>query len=152
MRKGQYPGNGLAPVCLVIAALVCLGMGGLGEREIVTKIPKPDRFFNVELIDAEDVSFSLREFSMEGLTLLPVTAGKAHISLDFAEISEARLSLQGENVSATVTFKNGFSQDFFLDPNLSFFGLTDWGKLNLKAGDVRRITFKEQVTHAQGAD
>jgi hypothetical protein len=55
-------------------------------------------------------------------------------------------------VLATVTFKNGFSQDFFLDPNLSFFGLTDWGKLNLKAGDVRRITFKEQVTHAQGAD
>ncbi len=152
MRKGQYPGNGLTPVCLVVAALVCLGMGGLGEREIVTKIPKPDRFFNVELIDAEDVSFSLREFSMEGLTLLPVTAGKAHISLDFAEISEARLSLQGENVTATVTFKNGFSQDFFLDPNLSFFGLTDWGKLNLKAGDVRRITFKEQVTHAQGAD
>ncbi|HDQ39877.1 MAG TPA: hypothetical protein ENN39_02450 [Desulfonatronum sp.] len=142
----------MALVCLAVAALMCLGMGGLGEREVVTKIPRPDRFFNVEVVDVEDVSFSLREFSMDGLTLLPVTAGKAQISLDFAEITEARFYLQGDRVQATVTFKNGSSRDFFMEPDLSFFGLTDWGKVNLEAGDIRRITFKEQVTHPPAAD
>lgn len=139
--------RGVVPVFLVMAALLCLGMGGLGEREVLTKIPKPDRFFNVEVVDAEDVSFQLREFSMGGLTLLPVTVGKAQISLDFAEVSEARLYLQGAHVLASVRFKNGTNKDFHLDPDLSFYGLTDWGKLNLKAKDIRRITFKEQVAH-----
>jgi hypothetical protein len=139
--------RGGAPVFLAAAALLCLGMAGLGEREVITKIPKPDRFFNVEVVDAEDVSFLLREFSMDGLTLLPVTVGKARISVDFAKISHARLYLQGEHVLASVQFKDGTSRDFQLDPELSFFGLTDWGKLNLKARDIRRITFKEQVAH-----
>ncbi len=134
----------LIPACLLLAALLCLGMGGLGEREVVTKIPKPDRFFSVELVDAEDVSFQLHEFSMEGLTLLPVAAGKAQISLDFAEIREARFFLQGDKAKAVVDFQNNTSQEFSLDPDLSFFGLTDWGKVNVKAGDVRRITFIEQ--------
>lgn len=146
MRGARLMGRA-APVLLVMAALLCLGMGGLGEREVLTKIPKPDRFFNVEVVDAQDVSFLLREFSMDGLTLLPVMEGKAHISLDFAEISEARLYLQGEHVLASVQFRNGTSKDFHLEPDLSFYGLTDWGKLNLKAKDIRRIIFKEQVAH-----
>lgn len=153
MRKGRpWPLQRMACVFLAIMALFCLGMGGLGERDVVTKIPKPDRFFNVEVVDAEDVSFSLREFSMEGLTLLPVTSGKAQISLDFAEIEEARLYLQGEQVLARVSFKNGSGHDFFLSPDRSFFGLADWGKVNIKAKDIRRITFKEHVKHPQAAN
>lgn len=152
MHETRRAGYGPALIFLVVVALLCLGMGGLGEREIITKIPKPDRFFNVEVVDAEDVSFSLREFSMEGLTLLPVSVGKAHISIDFAEISEVRFFLQGDRVQAVVDFKNGSSRDFYLDPGLSFFGLTDWGKVNLEAGDIRRITFKEQITHPRAED
>lgn len=143
------PMTRLVPACLVLVALLCLGMGGLGEREVVTKIPKPDRFFTVELVDAEDVSFRLREFSMEGLTLLPVEAGKALVSLDFAEIREALFLRQGDKIKAVVEFQNNSSMEFFLEPDLSFFGLTDWGKVNVTAEDVRRITFIEQAPGPQ---
>lgn len=126
---------------LLVAAWLSLGMGGFGDTEVVTKIPKPERSFLVELIDAEDVSFFLRDFSMDGLTLIPVSAGKAEISLDFAEILEARLYLQDDRVLVRVTFQNQSSRDFHAQPNLPFFGLTDWGKLKILARDVRRITF-----------
>lgn len=149
MSARQRPMSRLVSGCLLLAALLCLGMGGLGEREMVTKIPKPDRFFSVELVDAEDVSFQLREFSMEGLTLLPVAAGRALISLDFAKIREARFFLHDDKVRAVVEFQNSSSQEFLLDQDLSFFGLTDWGKVNIKAGDVRRITFIEQGVNPQ---
>ncbi len=126
---------------LVLVSWFCLGMGGLGDEEVVTKIPKPERSFLVKLVDAENVSFELRDFSMDGLTLIPVTAGKAQISLDFAEITEARMYLQDDQVMARVTFRNDLTSDFFVDPELVFFGLTEWGKMKIKAGDVRLITF-----------
>lgn len=128
-------------VVLSVMSWLCMGMGGLGDTEVVTKIPKPERSFQVELVDAEDVSFAVHDFSMDGLTLLPVTSGKADISLDFAEIQEARLYLQDDKVLARVTFRNGSASDFMLDPDLPFYGLTDWGKMKIKAGDVRRVTF-----------
>ena len=126
---------------LLVAAWLNLGMGGLGDTGAVTKIPKPERSFLVELVDAEEVSFFLHDFSMDGLTIFPVTAGKADISLDFAEILEARMYLQDDQVLARVTFQNQSSREFMADPNIPFYGLTDWGKLKIKAGDIRRITF-----------
>ncbi len=126
---------------LLVAAWLSLGMGGFGDSEAVTKIPKPERSFLVELVDADDVSFALRDFSMNGLTMLPVMAGKADISLDFAEIMEARMYLQDDRVLAKVLFRNQTTQEFMIDPGLAFYGLTDWGKLKIKAEDIRRITF-----------
>lgn len=147
MHRTRGPACGSALVCLVMVSMMCMGMGGLGERNVITKIPQPDRLFIVEVVDTGDVSFSVRGFSMEGLTLIPVKAGKAKLSLDFAELLEIRLFLQGQEMLAQVDFRNGASHDFSLDPELSFFGLTDWGKLNLRAEDIRRITFKEQVAN-----
>ncbi|SMP70830.1 hypothetical protein SAMN06295888_1174 [Desulfonatronum zhilinae] len=126
---------------LLVAAWLSLGMGGLGDSDVVTKIPKPERSFLVELVDADDVSFALHDFSMNGLTMLPVTAGKADISLDFAEIMEARMYLQDDRVLSKVLFRNQTTQEFMIDPGLAFYGLTDWGKLKITAGNIRRITF-----------
>lgn len=126
---------------VLITGLLSLGMGGFGDTETVTKIPKPERSFLVELVDADDVSFSLRDFSMDGLTMFPVTAGKANISLDFAEILEVRMYLQDDRVLARVTFRNQSSGEFRIEPDLPFYGVTDWGKLRIQAGDIRQITF-----------
>jgi hypothetical protein len=126
---------------LLVAAWLSLGMGGFGDSDVVTKIPKPERSFLVELVDAADVSFTLRDFSMDGLTMLPVTAGKADISLDFAEIMEARMYLQDNRVLAKVLFRNQTSREFMIEPDLEFYGLTDWGMLKIKAGNIRRVTF-----------
>ena len=126
---------------LAVTAWLCMGMGGFGDTEVVTRIPKPERSFLVELVDAEDVSFQLRDFSMDGLTLIPVTAGKARISLDFAEIREVRMYVQDDQVMARIAFRNESSSEFMMQPSLEFYGLTDWGKMKIRAGDVRRITF-----------
>jgi hypothetical protein len=126
---------------LLIAAWLSLGMGVIGDTEVITTIPKPERSFLVELVDADDVSFALRDFSMNGLTLFPVTAGKADISLDFAEIMEARMYLQDDRVLAKVLFRNQTTQEFIIDSGLAFYGLTDWGKLKITAKNIRRVTF-----------
>jgi hypothetical protein len=132
-------------VLVAVLGWMCLGMGNFGEKDVVTKIPRPDRSFRVELVDADDVSFAVRDFSMDGLTLIPVEAGKAKISLDFAEIEEARMNLRDDHVLADIRFRNGSSSEFHIKPDIPFYGLTDWGKLKIEAGDVRRITFKHQA-------
>ncbi|SDB51841.1 hypothetical protein SAMN05660653_02575 [Desulfonatronum thiosulfatophilum] len=126
---------------LLVLALLCMGMGGFGDTEAVTKIPRPERSFLVELVDADDVSFRLHDFSMDGLTLIPVTAGRAQISLDFAEIVDVRMYVQDDQVMARVSFRNESTSEFMMQPDLVFYGLTDWGKMKIEAGDVRRITF-----------
>ncbi|PTN38689.1 hypothetical protein [Desulfonatronum sp. SC1] len=126
---------------LLVAAWLSLGMGGLGDADVITKIPKPERSFLVELVDADDVSFALRDFSMNGLTMLPVAAGKADISLDFAEIMEVRMYLQDDRVLARVLFRDQTTREFIIEPDLAFYGLTDWGKLKIKAEYIRRVTF-----------
>lgn len=126
---------------LLIVAWISLGMGGFGDTDTVTKIPIPERSFLVELVDAEDVSFVLRNFSMDGLTMFPVTAGRANISLDFAEIEEAWMYLRDDQVVAQVTFRNRSSGEFIVDPRLPFYGLTDWGKMKIKSGNIRYIRF-----------
>lgn len=128
-------------ILLLASAWLSLGMGGFGDNEAITKIPRPERSFLVELVDADDVSFALRDFSMNGLTLLPVTAGKADISLDFAEILDVQMFMQDNHVLARVLFRNQSTAEFMADPGLPFYGLTDWGKLKIKAGNIRRITF-----------
>lgn len=132
-------------VLVAVLGWMCLGMGNFGEQDVVTKIPQPDRSFRVELVDADDVSFTVRDFSMDGLTLIPVESGKARISLDFAEIEEARMNLRDDHVLATIDFRNGSSSEFTIKPDIPFYGLTDWGKLKIMAGDVRRITFQHQA-------
>jgi len=128
-------------VGVLIAGWLSLGMGGLGDTETVTKIPKPERSFQVELLDTDDVSFSLHDFSMDGLTMLPVKAGKANISLDFVEILEVRMYLQDDRVLAKVTFRKQSTSEFRVEPDLPFYGLTDWGKLRIQARDIRQIRF-----------
>ena len=130
-----------ALVLLALLALACLGMGGFGETDIVSKIPQPDRSFTVTVVDATDTTFSATDFSVEGMTLVPVELGKANISIDFATVKTVLILDKGDGLAATVTFRDGKSKQVKLSPSTMFYGKTPWGLMRLAAKDVKEIHF-----------
>lgn len=126
---------------LACFAILCMGMGGFGDTEIVSKIPEPDRPFTVTVVDATDTTFTVSDFSVEGLTLVPVTLGKAKMSIDFAKVKHARLLHRGDDMKAVISLKDGSTQEVGMSPSTMFYGRTPWGLMQLAAGDVKEIRF-----------
>ncbi len=130
-------------VLLIACALLLMGMGGFGDTGVVNKIPKPDRPFSVHIIDSENMSYDVEEFSVDGLTYAPASVGKAEVGIDFANIDQVQLFREGEtSVRADVGFKDGSHQQVRMDPAVQFYGRTTWGLMRLAAKDVREIDFK----------
>ncbi|SKA64814.1 hypothetical protein [Desulfobaculum bizertense] len=135
---GQLKKNILIAV-LCVFAFASLGMGGLGDSRIIKKIPEPDRHFLVKIVDIDDVSYSVTDFSVEGLTLIPVKIGRADASIDLADIRSAKFFRRGSSIVAQVEMKKGGSKSLAIDPAVTFYGRTSWGLLRLKAEDLREV-------------
>ena len=112
-------------------ALACMGMGGFGETDIVKKIPAPDRPFSVTIVDDTDTSFTVDDFSVEGLTLVPVTLGKANVAVDFAKVSRVRILDKGDELEAVLNMKDGATQTASMSPTTMFYGRTSWGLMQI---------------------
>jgi len=125
-----------------VSAFFTLGMGGFGGSQVVNKIPKPDRPFHVQIIDSEDVSYEVDEFSVDGLTFAPVMLGKAEMAIDFGKIKTLSFRLRDDKIEAIVEYKNGNLKNVTVDPNVRFYGRTPWGNMRLSARDIREIRFK----------
>lgn len=122
-------------------ALLCMGMGDFGNTEIVKRIPTPDRSFTVTIVDDTDTSFTVSDFSVEGLTLVPVVLGKANMAIDFAKVKTVLLHPQGPQLAASVTLTDGSTKQMTMSPKTTFYGRTTWGLMQLKAGDIKAINF-----------
>jgi len=135
--------NHICIAFLAVCAVMLMGMGGFGDSDVVNKIPKPDRTFSVRIIDSENVSYDVDEFSVDGLTYAPASVGKAEVGIDFANIKQVKLYREGENdVRADVGFKDGSHQQVHMAPGVQFYGRTSWGLMRLAAKDIREIDFK----------
>lgn len=126
---------------LATLSLALMGMGGFGDTDIVKKIPTPDRPFTVTIVDDTDTTFSVSDFSVEGLTLVPVHLGKANVSIDFAKVKSVTLMERGTELHAAVTLTDGNVQNVTMSPRTMFYGRTPWGLMQLKAGDIKKIVF-----------
>lgn len=133
----------IALLLLVIACFLCMGMGAADDTMAVKEIPEPDRNFKVEVVDATDTSFTVEHFSVEGLTFIPVEMGRADVALDFAEIRSATFNLQGDKVRADISFTGERTNSVTLQPDLTFYGKSQWGNVRLEAADIRKIDFIE---------
>lgn len=122
-------------------ALISMGMGSSGESVVVETIPKPDRPFTVEVLDAEDMTFTVSEFSVDGLTVVPVTIGRASVSIDFVNVKAVRFMQTPDSLMARISFRDGSTKDASVDPEVLFYGRTKWGLMRLAAQDVRLVTF-----------
>ncbi|WP_461210133.1 hypothetical protein [Desulfocurvus sp. DL9XJH121] len=132
----------IAPLFLFLAlAPLCMGMGGFGDTDIVKKIPVPDRNFSVTIVDATDTSFMVNDFSVEGLTLVPVELGKAKVAVDFDKVKSVRVLAQGKSLKTVVTMKDGTTQNVAMSPSTMFYGRTPWGLMRIAARDIKEIRF-----------
>jgi len=118
-----------------------MGMGGLGETEVISKIPQPDRPFTVTVIDVTDTSFSVSDFSVDGQTIVPADMGKARIGIDFAKVKDVLFLQQGDALTATVAFLDGEVKTVDVVPNTVFYGRTKWGLMRLLAKDIKELHF-----------
>ena len=126
---------------LVIFSTLSLGMGG-NNQEIISKIPEPDRIFKVLVIDRDNTSYEVNKLSIDGLTFLPVQMGRAQAGIDFKSIKKINFYLQDDKVLGRVKFNDNLDKEFYLDPQMTFFGQTRWGNIKLKCKDIKEIKFK----------
>jgi len=132
----------IAVLCAALTlCLVLMGMGGFGDTDIVKKIPTPDRPFTVTIVDDTDTSFTVSDFSVEGLTLVPVHMGKANVAIDFAKVKTVVLLEKGNELAVNVTLNDGSTQKMTMSPKTMFYGRTPWGLMRLTAGDIKMIHF-----------
>ncbi len=130
----------LSHVFFVCVLVCCTGMGGT-NKDLLTKIPAPDREFKVNIIDVEDARYTVSSFSVDGLTFLPVSLGKMLVSVDFADIDSLTLFLQDTDIVADIIYKAGQGKKVRLKKNLFFYGQSKWGKMKIYARDCRKIVF-----------
>ncbi|SDN74136.1 hypothetical protein [Desulfonauticus submarinus] len=127
---------------IIIIFILSLFLYAMGSNQgVVTKIPKPDRNFKVKIFDVDENMIVVTDFSVNGLTYLPVQLGKTDISLDFAKIKKVLFYLQDKNIKVKVFFKDGEVSSFFIKKDILFFGRTKWGNLKIKSENLKKIIF-----------
>ncbi len=126
---------------LIAVSLGCLGMGGT-TGTFGPAITETDRLFRAQVVDKSNKSFEVQNVTVDGSTYLPAMAGSAEASIDFGKISVARFYVQDDRVLVRVTLVNQEEMDFFVQPGTRFVGRTEWGRISLRAGDIKEISFK----------
>ncbi len=140
---GNRPGAinaGQAMLALLMLAFFCLGMGGtsgtFGPSE------ETDRFFRAMVVDRSDESHEVQGIFVQGSTYLPARTGSAEAEVDFGKIQSARFYVQDDRVLARVTLVNQEEMDFYIQPQTTFKGKTDWGTISFRADEIKEISFK----------
>ncbi|NJB68725.1 hypothetical protein GGQ74_002398 [Desulfobaculum xiamenense] len=125
-----------------LVAMLCMGMGGTTSTDMVKRIPQPDRSFTVYVVDVEDVSYVVEDFSVDGMTMVPVFIGRAEASIDFANVSSVAFIHSGKKLVASVSFRDGDEREVTVNPDTQFYGRVKWGLMRLAARDIRSLTFR----------
>jgi predicted transport protein len=122
--------------------LLSLFLYAMGTTDnVVTKIPSPDRFFKVKIIDTEENEIIADNFSVTGLTYLPAEIGKTEVSIDFKKIEKILFFNQDKKLKIKIKFTNGEVSDFTMKKDIVFFGRTGWGNLKIKSKDIKQLIF-----------
>ena len=147
MDKGRYffiqeklMGRVRTGLFFLFVCMCCTGMGG-GNNDLLTRIPVPDREFRVEVTDTEDTRYAVSSFSVDGLTVLPVSLGKILVGIDFADIDSMTLFLGEASLTADIVYISGQRKEVSLKKDLFFYGQSQWGKMKIHARDCRQVRF-----------
>ena len=128
-------------VLLLVLAIVCMGMGGLGGQPEGT-IPETDINIKVDLKDRGGVTTSLKNFSMAGKTSLDAWRGQGLLSIPFANIDMVVFGDgQDESVNIDIKLKTGESIMLRVRSRAQFYGSTGFGTFKIKSKDLAMIDF-----------
>lgn len=134
--------RGLILFLLVIMAVPCMGMGGLGGHPEGT-VPETDVRIQATLQDRDGITTSLNQFSMNGKTYLDTLRGQGQLTIPFQHIDTVLFTEAGEEeLKVDVKLKSGDVMTLAILPDAEFYGSTGYGAFQIKSKDVSSIDFQ----------
>jgi hypothetical protein len=128
-------------VCLllsVMAAVMCLGMGGGGQGGI--EIPEPARDFSAALVDRSGLSIVLNRFSCDGSTFFFGKMGMADASVDFDRIRSAAFEKAADGtVSALIQLKDGDTVRLVMKGDMACYGASTVADVRILLADIQNL-------------
>lgn len=133
--------RGLILLLLMLIALPCMGMGGLGGSPDGT-VPETDVPIRADLKDRDGISTSLNQFSMNGKTFLDTLRGQGQLTIPFQHIDTVTFSeVRDEELKVDVKLKSGNVMTLAIVSDAEFYGSTGYGAFQIKAKNVYSIDF-----------
>ena len=139
VRAFSYSG-GWSMLVLAAVSLLCLGMGAGNAFGPVGQ--DVDRLFSARIVDESNESFEVHRFTADGSTFLPAYVGAARIRVDFGKIRTAHFYVQDEQILVRMTLVTDEEMEVYVQPGIRFVGQTEWGKISLRANNIREISFR----------
>jgi len=133
--------RGLRLVLLLIIAIFCTGMGGLGAQP-EGMIPETDVNIQAEVKDRDGVITALEKFSMAGKISLDAWRGKGQLTIPFENIDMLTFGDKaGDAVVVDVKLKTGETMTLQVRSRAQFYGSTGFGTFQIKSKDLALIDF-----------
>jgi hypothetical protein len=124
---------------LIASAPLLLGLGSTGGRDVI----HPAVDFQATLVDKDGVSVEVNRLNVSGDTQLEGDMGRGSLRIAFDNIAGVDFSADSHDYSqATVHLKNGESVNIRVRNSLMFYGQTNVGIYQIRARNLRSITFK----------
>jgi hypothetical protein len=133
--------RGLTLVLLLMVALLCMGMGGLGGQPEGT-VPETDVLIQADITDRSGFTTSLNQFSMDGKTYLDAWRGQGKLTIPFQQIDTISFGeTKGIEVTVDAKLKSGNVMTLTIRSRAQFYGSTGFGAFQIKSRDVASIDF-----------
>lgn len=133
--------QGARGILLLVIAIFCMGMGGLGGQPEGT-IPETDVNIQAQIKDRDGVTTSLDKFSMAGKTSLDARRGQGTLTIPFENIDVLTFGdIEGDVVTVDVKLKTGEAMMLNVRSRAQFYGSTGFGAFQIKSKDLSLIDF-----------
>jgi len=133
--------RGLVVVSIMLVAVLCMGMGGLGGQPEGT-VPKTDVRIQANIKDRDGITTNLNQFSMNGKTFLDALRGHGQLTIPFQHIDTITFTeVREEELKVDVKLKSGNVMTLAILSDAQFYGSTGYGAFQIKAKDVYSIDF-----------
>lgn len=139
---------------LLLAALLgaaSLGLGGTGGST-PGKVPTPARNFGAEVTDRAGVVTRATQVSCGGETFVVGKRGESTLTVGFDRVRRVRFGTPGDKtVEVTVETVGGDTIRLRVDRDLVCAGHTEFGTVQVEAGDLQSLVITGEVREGGGA-
>ena len=138
----MHPHRIATAVCLLLLAAsvpFLLALGSTGGRDVI----HPAVDFRATLVDKDGVSIEVNRLNIGGDVQLEGDMGRGNLRIQFDNIASVEFTSESHDYSqTTVHLKNGESVNIRVRNSLMIYGQTKVGIYQIRARDLRSITFK----------
>jgi hypothetical protein len=133
--------RGILTGLVILVALLCMGMGGLGGHP-EGSVPETDVRIQAEVKDRSGTSINLNQFSMDGKTYLVAWQGQGKLTIPFQHIDTITFEeAKGESVVIAAKLKSGNVMTLKIRSRAQFYGSTGFGAFQIRSREVYSINF-----------